>query len=762
MRSSFALLAAGSLAITALGRLVDFETAPEVNTGSGDSPLTAELLGGGNPDVVVWDLQSYQNYSPQGGYHAYALGTTSCNQGDVPLLWQSNTNLHPVIGQNMYRWKDGRFEQIGMGWLKHGFYALSLSDCGPCQGTDGTTLGINCSDPYTASRNGSQGGLGPKYQVNATTGYFPYPPANPSYSGSTARRCRVPSSDVIPSENPGAVYFMEGQYVCPDDSPDDTGDASNNSSHRRLNMASSGAISSFAGPTIQELPAIASWDDLDPEVDLHEIEIPGEGTVWFGSRVFDEGNGTYRYEYAIFNLNFDRSIGAMRLPWNAANPLTQTRHFSPEWHSGEMFTNEGWTMALEGSEMVWSSESFGDNNMANAVRWANLQNITIVSSAPPTQGTVTLDVFKPGPFDALFVDTTVPGNATVGVSFPNGTPNVIDPASPVEFAMDIEPISIDPEPNSGVLYVNRASGQTDVYPMVEQSSNQHRVTFGDIECLEEINYYFSIDTTSGEKIYFPGGGESAPGVNSMFPAIGAFENVTTFDDGFESDFGWSVSGNATDGGWTRGVPVPDCDRGNPTSTPDGSTSAYLTDNSNNGGDCNSDVDGGQTILTSPALDASNPESIISYSRWLDNSFGASPGEDPMTIEVSSDDGANWTLLELVGPVAEADGGWYDKSFRIGDFVENTDTFRIRFIAEDTGNGSVVEAGVDAIQITGSVCDEGPACPADLDGNGSVDFNDLVTVLGGWGCSNCPEDINGDGITDFNDLVNLLSAYGPCE
>ena len=124
MRSSFALLAAGSLAITALGRLVDFESAPEANMANGGT-LTAEPLGGGNPDVVVWDLQSYANYGPAGGYHAYALGTTSCNQGDVPLLWQSSTNLHPVIGQNMYRWKDGRFEQIGMGWLKHGFFALS-------------------------------------------------------------------------------------------------------------------------------------------------------------------------------------------------------------------------------------------------------------------------------------------------------------------------------------------------------------------------------------------------------------------------------------------------------------------------------------------------------------------------------------------------------------------------------------------------------------------------------------------------------------
>ena len=410
MRSFFALLAAGSLAITAVGRLVDLDSAPEANFGSGEG-LTAQPLGG-NPDVVVWDLQSYANYTPNAGYHAYALGTTSCNQGDVPLLWQSNTNLHPVIGQNMYRWKDGRFEQIGMGWLKHGFFALSQTECGPCQSTDGNTLGIDCSDPYTASRNGSQGGLGPKYQVNATTGFFPFPPANPSYSGSTARRCRVPSADVIPSQNPGAVYFMEGQYVCPDDSPDDTGDASNNSSHRQLNMASSGAISSFDGPTIQELPAIASWDDLDPEVDLHEIEIPGEGTIWFGSRVFDEGDGTYRYEYAIFNLNLDRSIGALRLPWDASNIAQTASHKAPEWHSGETFTNESWSMSISDGEMIWSSDPFEVNELANAVRWANLQNITIVTEAEPTTGIATLDFFKPGSTSDLQIQTNVPGTST--------------------------------------------------------------------------------------------------------------------------------------------------------------------------------------------------------------------------------------------------------------------------------------------------------------------------------------------------------------
>ena len=108
MRSSFAFLAAGSLAITALGRLVDFGSAPEANMAGG---IDCRTLWWRQPRRNCLGPPVYQNYTPSGGYHAYALGTTSCNQG-TPLLWQANTNLHPVIGQNMYRWKDGRFGVI--------------------------------------------------------------------------------------------------------------------------------------------------------------------------------------------------------------------------------------------------------------------------------------------------------------------------------------------------------------------------------------------------------------------------------------------------------------------------------------------------------------------------------------------------------------------------------------------------------------------------------------------------------------------------
>jgi hypothetical protein len=119
------------------------------------------------PDVIVWEIYGYNNYGPEGDYRAYSVGTKSCNIGDEELLWISSTNEHPVIAQNMFRLKDGRFEHIGQSWLKHGFAALNGTDCGDCQETGFDTLGIFCSDPYGPGLNGSQSSAGPKWEVNA-------------------------------------------------------------------------------------------------------------------------------------------------------------------------------------------------------------------------------------------------------------------------------------------------------------------------------------------------------------------------------------------------------------------------------------------------------------------------------------------------------------------------------------------------------------------------------------------------------------------
>lgn len=77
------------------------------------------------PDVIVGDINGVGNYSAQAGVEAYAVGTTSCNIGSSILLWEYNTPDVPVIGQNMYRLKNGRFEQFGQSWLKYAFSASS-------------------------------------------------------------------------------------------------------------------------------------------------------------------------------------------------------------------------------------------------------------------------------------------------------------------------------------------------------------------------------------------------------------------------------------------------------------------------------------------------------------------------------------------------------------------------------------------------------------------------------------------------------------
>ena len=55
--------------------------------------------------------------------------------------------------------------------------------------------------------------------------------------------------------------------------------------------------------------------------------------------------------------------------------------------------------------------------------------------------------------------------------------------------------------------------------------------------------------------------------------------------------------------------------------------------------------------------------------------------------------------------------------------------------------------------------EPPLAPEDVNGDGVVDFADLLLVLSAWGdCVACPEDIDGDGTVGFTDLLLILSAW----
>jgi Peptidase family C25/Propeptide_C25/Dockerin type I domain/Putative Ig domain len=300
----------------------------------------------------------------------------------------------------------------------------------------------------------------------------------------------------------------------------------------------------------------------------------------------------------------------------------------------------------------------------------------------------------------LFGDPTVSfkGVRTLGFNFPNGIPTQLEPAVPTTFEVEVYAVGEGvPVSGSGQFHysINGAAIQ-DVY-MTETLPNTYQASIPGVGCDDVIEFYVSAEEQEKGRIFSPD--PSQP----VIPTI-ATEITTVMDIDFEISVGWTVSGNATLGLWERGDPVGGGDRGDPSDDFDGSGQCYLTGNT----DGDSDIDNGTTSLTTTIFDLGMNNAEIHYARWFSNNSGGAPNADVMEVFISNDSGANWTLVETVGPDdGESSGGWFEHSFWVTDFITPTSQMMIRFDASDISTGSVVEAGLDDFQITIFDCYDGP-------------------------------------------------------
>lgn len=370
------------------------------------------------PDLVLQDITSTQLWGQVGSIVGYSIGTEICNFGDEDGDWIASSTQHPVIAQNLYRLKDGRMEHIGQSWLKHGFASVNGSGCGvPCQ-NPGTSskLGVGCSDPYGSGLNGDQdgsggvGGLGPRSEVNAATGEFLWPYGDQGVSGDAIyKRLQVQVDDVDPAMNPGARYFVEGQYVAPDEAQ--AGNGANNPSYREVAVQGNLTLS-FVGSTQPTRDALMAWQDVDPTVELIDLEIPGDGTMRLATKVSDNGDGTFRYEYALHNINSHLSAGGFAVPVAAGVTVTNVGFHDVSSHSGEPYDLTDWaSTGIGGSNFVtWSTDSFGVNPNANALRWGTTYNFWFDADGPPQPANVRVRTFMPSVPSAFQVASLGPGS----------------------------------------------------------------------------------------------------------------------------------------------------------------------------------------------------------------------------------------------------------------------------------------------------------------------------------------------------------------
>ncbi len=371
------------------------------------------------PDVIVGELPAIVKFGNVGSIAAYAVATDACNVGDEPAAWDADTNQHPVIAQQMYRLRDGRFTQIGMSWAKHGFLAITGQTCCTCTPpATNQMLGVGCSDIYTTAWNGFQegfqglGGMGQRSEINPSTGVFPFPYATLGQSGDTIyKRIQVHNDDFDPGMNDGALYFVEGQYITPDDTL--AGNHFNNVSYRRMfvtNMTFGGWNLFLTGSTFREQPAILAWQAADPSVLLSQYDVPDDGRFILGSRCTDKGDGAWHYEYALYNMNSNRAAAELRIPFSAETTLTNVGFSDIDYHSGEVYDNQDWEFdaAADPSFASWRVAGGSDH----ALRWGALYNFWFDADQAPETRPATVGLFLPGDFDEIFLDACAPMSAS--------------------------------------------------------------------------------------------------------------------------------------------------------------------------------------------------------------------------------------------------------------------------------------------------------------------------------------------------------------
>lgn len=290
----------------------------------------------------------------------------------------------------------------------------------------------------------------------------------------------------------------------------------------------------------------------------------------------------------------------------------------------------------------------------------------------------------------------------IGFEYPDGLPEVVTPNQPTDIRVNVLDVSGSGEPGTGQVHYRIGGGNFTVEAMAEGQPNQYTATLPGADCTEVIEFYFSAQDVGGGRFSDPPG---AP--NEFFSALSATDLVTVVAHDFEQSAGWTEDGDTNTGQWQRGVP-PGCNRGDPDSDYDGSGQCWATGNTCSSGQ--EDVDDGTVVLFSEIIDLSGTtDPSVRYARWYSNTFGGSPEADTFDIDVSDDGGQTWTSLEVVGPTRnsqnpEVDGDWFEKTFRIADFVDLTDSFQIRFSAGDLGQGSVIEAAIDAFSVFDIECE----------------------------------------------------------
>ncbi|MBK9383706.1 MAG: hypothetical protein IPN34_02615 [Planctomycetes bacterium] len=355
------------------------------------APLSAQSNLRPGTDVSLGILGPIDEVGRSGTYpngtQAVAMETTSCNLGSVNVPWAAAMGEdHPLIAFLVARETNGRLIQISdRSYLKHGFYALSDSQCTPCRNpSNGSFLGVGCSDTYAIGNNSDNYWLGPPAEIDPWLGtwtarcsFFDLGTSgvtcdgNRSFTQTQARglgpvgnRVRLQDSDLSVA---GSTFWYQGMYVIRGE-PEAV--RTNNLTSRGMTATWTGASWNVSTNSVPQLfgSVLQRWSGATMSSAANGA---ADGRVYLAHRV-TRNTGGFHYEYALHNRDNAGAISSFTLP---ICPGTSIRNFG--FHDVDQSAANEWTMSVQGAQVVFTAPA------GNALEWNTIFNFWFDSDAAP-------------------------------------------------------------------------------------------------------------------------------------------------------------------------------------------------------------------------------------------------------------------------------------------------------------------------------------------------------------------------------------------
>ena len=161
-------------------------------------------------------------------------------------------------------------------------------------------------------------------------------------------------------------------------------------------------------------------------------------------------------------MNLDRAIQSFSVPLGGLITVSNLGFHAPPNHPGfpndgtqgnAGFSNAAWTSNQTASALTWSSETFAQNQNANAIRWGTLYNFRFDSNRPPAPTNATIGFFKTGAPVVVAIQGPDATNATptpVPTASPSPPPVATPTPTPTPSGFRAQPINLSTRMQVGV------------------------------------------------------------------------------------------------------------------------------------------------------------------------------------------------------------------------------------------------------------------------------------------------------------------------